>query len=83
MAWAGQTVSVSFDPQPRQFVFTQVRPKSKRGQRQPELPPARLDAKGVSAEEITGLPLALEGLPVRQLMLPLLMSYPQPISQGA
>jgi hypothetical protein len=81
-AWAGQTVSISFDPEQRQFMFTQVKPKSKRGQRLPDLPAARLDAKGLSVEEITGLPVALEDLPVRQLMLPLSMCYPQPASQG-
>ena len=81
-AWAGQTVSTSFDPERRQFVFTQVKPKSKRGRRLPDLPPARLDAKGLSGEEITGLPAALEDLPVRQLTLPLSMCYPQPVSQG-
>jgi hypothetical protein len=81
-AWAGQTVSIRFDPEQRQFVFTQVKPKSKRGQRLPDLPPVRLDAKGLSVEEITGLPADLEDLPVRQLMLPLSMCYPQPVSQG-
>jgi len=81
-AWAGQTVSISFEPEQRRFVFTQVRPKTKRGKRQPELPPVRLDAKGLSVEEITGLPAAQEDLPMRQLMLPLSMCYPQAISQG-
>ena len=81
-AWAGQTVSISFDPEQRQFVFTQVKPKTKRGQRLPDLSPVRRDVKGLSVEEITGLPTALENLPVRQLVLPLSMCYPQPISQG-
>ena len=81
-AWAGQTVSICFDPEQRQFVFTQVKPKTKRGQRLPDLPPVRWDAKGLSVEEITGLTTALEDLPVRQLMLPLSMCYPQPVSQG-
>ncbi len=81
-AWAGQTVSISFDPEQRQFVFAQVKPKTKRGQRLPDLPPVRRDARGLSVEEITGLPTALEDLPVRQLVLPLSMCYPQPISQG-
>jgi hypothetical protein len=49
---------------------------------QPELPPVRLDAKGLSVEELTGLPAALEALPVRQLMLPLSMCYSHPVSQG-
>jgi hypothetical protein len=82
-AWAGQTVSIRFEPEQRQFVFTHVKPKIKGHKCQPELPPARLDAKGLSVEEITGLPAALEDLPVRQLMLPLSMCYPQPVTQGA
>jgi hypothetical protein len=81
-SWAGQTVSVGFDPAQRQFVFTQVKPETKRGRRLPELPPVRLDAQGLSVEEITGLPTALEGLPVRQLMLPLSMCCPQSAPQG-
>ena len=82
MSWAGQTVSISFDAKRRQFVFTQVRPETKRGRRLPELPPVSLDAKGLSVEDLTGLPVALEDMPARQLMLPLSMCYPQPISQG-
>jgi len=82
-AWAGQTVSISFDPEQRRFVFTQVKPKTKRGQRQSDLPPVRRDAKGLSVEAITGLPATLEDLPPRQLMLPLLMCDPQRVSQGA
>jgi transposase InsO family protein len=82
IAWAGQTVSISFDLEQRQFVFTQVKPKTKRGQSLPDLPPARRDTKGLSAEDITELPAALENLPVRQLMLPLLMCCSQPASQG-
>ena len=81
-SWAGQTVSVSFDARRRQFVFTQVRPETKRGRRLPELTPVSLDAKGLTVEDLTGLPVALEDLPARQLMLPLSMCYPQPISQG-
>jgi hypothetical protein len=81
--WAGQTVSVSFDAKRRQFVFTQVRPETKRGRRLPELPPVSLDAQGLSVEDLTGLPAALGDLPPRQLMLPLSMCYPQPILQGA
>ena len=51
-AWAGQTVSIRFDPEQRQFVFTHVKPKTKGRKPQPELPPARLDAKGLTVEEI-------------------------------
>ena len=81
-AWAKHTVSACFDPERRQFVFTPIGPKTKRGQCQPEVLPARLDAKRLGVEEITGLPAALEDLPMRQLMLPLSMCYPQPIAQG-
>jgi hypothetical protein len=81
-AWAGQTVSVRFDPESRQFVFTQVRPTTKRGRHLPALTPVHLEAQGLSIEDLTGLPAALEDLPVRQLMLPLLMCYPPPILQG-
>jgi hypothetical protein len=80
--WAGQTVSIRFDPEQRQFVPTQVRPQTKRGKRQPKLPPVRLDAKELSVQEITGLPAPLGDLPMQQLMLPLSMCYPQPVSQG-
>jgi hypothetical protein len=83
IAWAGQTVSIRFAPEQRQLVFTQVKPETRRGQCPPDLPAVRLEAKGLSVQEITGLPAALEDLPVRQLMLPLLMCYPQPVSQGA
>jgi hypothetical protein len=80
--WAEQTVSISFDPEQRQFVFTQVKPKTKRGQRLPDLLPVRREAKDLGVEAITGSPAALEDLPVRQLMLPLSMCYPQPVSLG-
>ena len=82
IAWAGQTVSVGFDAERRQFVFTQVRPKTKRDGRLPEWAPVRLDAQGLSVEDLTGLPAALEDLPARQLMLPLSMCYPHPAPQG-
>jgi hypothetical protein len=82
-AWAEQTVSVSFDTEPRQLVFTQVRPDTKQGRRLPELAPARLDAQGIGVEDLTGLPIALETLPARQLVLPLLMCYPAPALEGA
>jgi len=82
VAWAGQTVVVDFDAEQRQFVFTQIQPKPKRGQVQPQLPMLRLDAKGLSVDDITGLPTALQDLSTRQLMLPLSMCYDQPASQG-
>ena len=82
-AWAEQTVSVSFDTEQRQFVFTQVRPDTQQGRRLPELAPVHLDAQGLGVEDLTGLPTALENLPARQLMLPLLMCYPAPAQEGA
>ena len=50
-AWAHQDVSVTFDPQHRQFVFTQIRSKTRKGQEQPRLEPLRRDAKNLSVEE--------------------------------
>jgi hypothetical protein len=50
-AWAGQTVSVSFDAGQRQFVFTQVRPQTKRGCVLLELPTVALKAQGLSVED--------------------------------
>jgi len=82
VAWAGQTALVDFDAEQRQFVFTQIQPKPKRGQIRSELPTLRLDAKGLSVDDITGLPTALEELPTRQLMLPLSVCYTQPASWG-
>ena len=55
-AWAHQDVSVTYDPEHRQFVFSQVRSKSRKGQEQPQLEPVRRDAKNLSVEDITGLP---------------------------
>jgi len=82
IAWAGQTVSISFEVQPRQVVFTQVRPETKRGQAPPELSPVRLPAQGLTVHDLTGLLAALAELPVRQLMFPLLMCCPELVSQG-
>jgi hypothetical protein len=82
-AWAEQTVSVCFDAGQRHFVFTQVRPDSRPGHRLPELAPVCLKAQGLSLEDLMGLPTALEDLPARQLMLPLLMCYPAPTPEGA
>jgi transposase len=76
-AWAHQDVSVTYDPQQRQFIFSQIRSKSRKGQEQPQLEPVRRDAKNLSLEDITGLPAALPDLPTRQLMFPLFISQPQ------
>ena len=77
MVWAHQEVAVTFDPTHRQFVFTQVRSQTSKGQEQPHLEPVRREVKNLSLEDITGLPAALPGLPTRQLMFPLFMSQPQ------
>jgi len=82
IAWAGQTVSISFEVQPRQVVFTQVRPETKRGQPPPELSPVRLPTQGLTVHDLTGLLAALAELPVRQLMFPLLMCCPELVSQA-
>jgi hypothetical protein len=76
-AWAHQKVSVTFDPQHRQFVFTQIRSETRKGKSQPKLDPVHRDAKNLSVEDITGLISALNDLPTRQLMLPLLMCRQQ------
>lgn len=82
VAWAGQTVTIHFEPSSHQFVFTQLRPERKRGLPQPELAPIQLPAQGLSVEDLTGLPVALTQLPTRQLMFPLLMCVPAAIPQG-
>jgi len=76
-AWAHQDVSVTFDLERRQFVFTQVRSKTRKGQEQPQLEPVRREPQNLSVEDITGLSQAFPDLPARQLMFPLFMSQPQ------
>ncbi len=66
--WAGQTVSIRFDPEQRQVVLTQVRPQTRRGKRQSKLVPVRLDAKGLSVQKITGMPAPLEDLPILTML---------------
>lgn len=82
-SWAEQTVTVSFDAARRQFVFSQVRSQTTAGRRQVALAPVYRDAKGLSVEDLTGLPAALSELPERQLMFPLSMCYPEPTRQAA
>lgn len=82
-AWAEQTVSIHFDAQTRQLVFTQLRPQTNRGRTLLELTPVRLPAQGLSVEDITGLPAALDDLPPCQFMLPLSICHPQLVSRGA
>jgi len=60
IAWAHQTVSIRFDPQDRHFVFTCLKPPTRRGPDLPELSAVRRDAQGVTVEELTGLPV-IEG----------------------
>jgi len=76
-AWAYQQVSIVFDSECRQFVFTQIRSQTRKGKNQPKLDPVRRDPKNLSIEDITGLSEALEDLPFRQLMFPLLLCRPQ------
>ena len=75
-AWAHQDVAVTFDPEKRQYVFTQIRSKGRKGKGQPKLDPVRRDVKNLSVEDITGLPDALDELTPRQLMFPMMMCYP-------
>lgn len=77
-AWTHQDVSVSFDPEHRQFVFTQIRSKSRKGKDQPKLDPVRRDAKNLSVEDITAISVAQNNLPPRQLMFPL--SFLKPVA---
>jgi transposase len=76
-AWAHQDVSITFDPEHRQFVFSQIRSETRKGKEQPKLDPVCRDAKNLSVEDITGLSNALKDLPTRQLMLPFVMCQPQ------
>ena len=66
VAWAGQTVSIGFEKDTRHFVFTQVRPDTKQGQRQLQLEPA----SGMSLADLIGDHVKLDELPTRQLMFP-------------
>ena len=77
-AWAHQEISITFDPEHRQFVFTQIRSETRKGKSVPRLEPVRQDAKNLSVEDITGLPEAIKDMPPRQLMFSLLMCHPQP-----
>ena len=76
-AWAHQDVSITFDPDHRQFVFTQIRSETRKGKDLPRLAPVRRDAKNLSVEDITGISSALKDLPTRQLMLPFVLCQPQ------
>ena len=84
-AWAHQDVSVTYDPEYRQFVFTQIRSETRKGKSQPKLDPVRRKVKNLSVEDITGLAGVPKDLPTRQLMLPLFICYPKSemVTQGA
>ena len=66
VAWAGQTVSIHFEPQQRHCVFTQVKPATKRGRAQPELAPIRLDVQGLTLELLIGQPTPINEEPTPQ-----------------
>ena len=76
-AWAHQNVAVTYDPEQRQFVFTQIRSETRKGKSQPKLDPVRRKAKNLSVEDITGLAGVPKVMPTRQLMLPLFICYPK------
>ena len=76
-AWAHQDVSVIFDTEHRQFVFTQIRSETQKGKDQPKLAPVRRDVKNLSVEDITGLSSTSKNVLTRQLMLPLKICHPQ------
>jgi len=84
-AWAHQDVSATFDAENRQYVFTQIRSKTRKGKDQPKLDPVCRDVKNLSVEDITGISSAQKDLPTRQLMLPFAMCQSQKnlIAQGA
>jgi len=84
-AWAHQDVSVTYDPEYRQFVFTQIRSETRKGKSQPKLDPVQRKAKNLSVEDITGLAGVPKDLPTRQLMFPLFICYPKSemVIQGA
>jgi hypothetical protein len=81
-AGAYQDVSVTFDPEHRQFVFKQIRSKTRKGKDQPRLDPVRRGAKNRSVVDITGLLGAVKNLPTRQLMLPFTICQSQLLCQG-
>ena len=84
-AWAHQEISITYDPEERQYVFTQIRSETKKGKNEPKLESVRRDAKNLSVEDITGLPEVIKDMPTRQLMLPFAMcqSQPESVAQGA
>jgi len=75
--WAHQEVSVTFDPAPRQFVFTQIRAQTRKGKERLQLEPVRRDAQNLSVEDITGIARELQELPTRQLMFPFAICHSQ------
>ncbi len=47
-AWAGQKVSVKYDPEKRQFVFRQIRSETRKGRSQSKLEPVRRDVNNLT-----------------------------------
>jgi hypothetical protein len=84
-AWAHQDVSVTYDSEPRQFIFKQIRSNTRKGKEQPKLEPVRRNAKNLSVADITGISKENQELPTRQLMLPFRICHPQSelVQQGA
>jgi len=84
-AWAHQEVSATYDPEQRQFVFTQIRSHTRKGQAQPHLDPVRRDAQNLSVEDITGISPEMQALPTRQLRFPFAICHSQKnlVTQGA
>ena len=60
VAWAGQTVSIHFEVRQRPFVFTQVKPATKRGREPPELVPIGRDVQELTVETLTGRPALVQ-----------------------
>jgi len=64
----------TYDPEPRQFVFEQIRSKTRKGQAPPRLDPVRQEVKHLSVEAITGISSEVKALPTRQLMFSLALN---------
>jgi hypothetical protein len=78
-------VSVTYDPEQRQFVFKQIRSHTRKGKEQPKLDPVRQDAQNLSVEDMTGISKENKELPSRQLMFPFAICHSQKnlMTQGA
>jgi transposase len=83
MPWATQVVAIQFDPVAVAFVFTLVRPDRGTTDHERAVPCVRRPALGLTVADLTGLPEALDGLPDRQLALPLDLWGEQPLLRAA